>query len=196
MVHAEAHTSLLAPLRSAVALCGVLLTLGCDGCSAPDTNLAVRGLSAEDTSVRVKYLGPLTEEALAARRVEPDVDGVLRLPAGSCASTPIGRCAFAELSVYLKNTSEDALAPPVVRTRAPKGRARRQPLALRAKEVSPGRTGRIRWLVELWPEERKLEVEVSGSVWLEIKDDTPPAEDEAPVEPRAELEHAPAAKQQ
>jgi hypothetical protein len=147
----------------------VLLLMGLvpatqSACDDVEPRLVVSGFPLESVDVESKLLGVLDEGALTVLRMERGIDGVLRLPDGSCD----GQCRFAELSVYVTNTTAAPLAPPVVRTRTVEGRPARAPLAFRAKEISPGRTGRIRVVVELWPEERSLEAHLSSSVFMAV----------------------------
>jgi hypothetical protein len=134
-------------------------------CDDVEPRLVVSGFPLESVDIHSKMLGVLDENALGALASDPAVDGILRLADGSCESG----CRFAELSVYVTNTTDVPLAPPVVRTRAIEGRPARAPLAFRAKEISPGRTGRIRVVVELWPEERTLEAHLSSSVFIAME---------------------------
>ena len=60
----------------------------------------------------------------------------------------------------------EPLAPPVVRLKSPTGKPPRLPIAFRGDEISNGRIGRIRWVVEMWPEEKSLTATLSSSVRL------------------------------
>jgi hypothetical protein len=153
----------------ALSIVVVLLLMGLvpatqSACDDVEPRLVVSGFPIDSVDIDSKALGVLDDTALAAVRADRGIDGVLRLPDGSCT----GGCRFAELSVYVTNTTPHALAPPVVRTRAIEGRPARAPLAFGVKEISPGRTGRIRVVVELWPEERALEAHLSSSVFVAV----------------------------
>jgi len=133
-------------------------------CDDVEPSLVVSGFPLETVDLESRLLGVLDDEALAALSADPAIDSVLRLPAGACP----GGCRFAELSVYVKNPTDHPLAPPVVRTRAVEGRPERAALAFRSDEISPGRTGRLRVVVELWPEERTLTAHLSASVFVDV----------------------------
>ncbi len=148
-------------------VCSVALVVGClvAACSpAPPLSLWVDGFAPEHVSFEVKDVGRLDDSALEARRQERAADGVLRVPAGSC---PQG-CRVAEVTVFVANRTAHPEAPPVVRLRSPFGRERRLPIAFGGAKIDPGRTGRVRWLVQLWPEEQALEATVSSSVGVAI----------------------------
>lgn len=145
-------------------------------CDDVEPSLVVSGFPLETVDVQSRLLGVLDEAAIEALAEDPAVDGVLRLPAGAC---PNG-CRFAELSVYVKNPTDQPLAPPVVRTRAVEGRPPRAALAFRSDEISPGRTGRLRVVVELWPEERTLTAHLSASVFVDVTSSEAPAAGASP----------------
>ncbi len=141
-----------------------LLLLSLVGCDEVETRVSAQRLPPQSVELDVEELGPLTEKAVRFYAARPEVDKIYRLPAGSCA----GDCAFLEVTAWIRNKTEQRLAPPVIRLTAPPGRPPRAPIALRAEEVSPGRTGRIRVLVELWPEEKTLDVDLSGSTFFSV----------------------------
>jgi hypothetical protein len=145
----------------------VALVVGClmAACSpAPSLSLWVDGFAPEHVTFEVKDVGRKDDGELEAWRRERAADGVMRVPAGSC---PEG-CRVAEVTVFVTNRTAHPEAPPVVRLRSPPGRERRLPIAFGGVQIDPGRTGRVRWLVQLWPEEQALEATVSSSVGVEI----------------------------
>ncbi len=145
-------------LLSAVAV----LATGCD--EAPPLTLWVDGFAPEHVSFEVNELGPMDEAAIAATRRERAADGVMRLPPGSCPE----RCRVAEVTVFVTNRTASHEAPPVVRLAAPPDKPRRLPIAFSGAHIDPGRTGRVRWLVELWPGEARLEATLSSSVGFDV----------------------------
>lgn len=166
-------------LVSAVALSTLSAVGGCS--KAPPLMLWVDGFPPENVSFDAEDLGHLDDAALAAQRNRPDVDGAMRLPAGSCD----GPCRVAQVTVFVVNRSKTPEAPPVVRLDAPAGRVHRLPIAFHVPQVDPGRTGRVRWVVELWPEEQQLTATLSSSVTLEIA--ASPATAIAPIVPTTPL---------
>ncbi|MDP2345459.1 MAG: hypothetical protein Q8O67_31230 [Deltaproteobacteria bacterium] len=132
----------------------------------------VDGFQPENVRFEIETLGPQSAEQLKAIKARPNVDGALLLPPGSC---PAPGCRAALVSLFVTNRSGEKEPPPVVRLAVPAGRAARQPVVFQANDIDPGRIGRIRWLVELWPEERDLTATLSSSVRLLVSDPTPPA---------------------
>jgi hypothetical protein len=126
--------------------------------------LWVDGFAPDDVRFEVESFGLQTAEQLATLRRRPDIDGSLLLPAGSCG----GPCRAAVVTVFINNRKPDPEPPPVIRLDAPVGKPRRLPIAFRDAQIERGAIGRIRWLVELWPEERLLSATLSSSVRLEI----------------------------
>lgn len=158
-------------LLSAVAAVAVCAT-GCD--RAPPLTLWVDGFAPEHVSFEVKDLGPLDDVGIAAVRREQAADGVMRLPPGSCPD----RCRVAEVTVFVTNRTGNPEAPPVVRLATPPEKPRRLPIAFGGARIDPGRTGRVRWLVELWPGEERLDATLSSSVGFDVTSTTstpPPA---------------------
>jgi hypothetical protein len=100
------------------------------------------------------------------------------LPVGSCGSA----CRAAIVSIFVHNRG-GAEAPPVVRLKSPVGKATRQPIAFRGDEITQGRVGRIRWIVELWPGEQRLTATLSASVRLVDLPPTPAPTLDGPVAP-------------
>jgi hypothetical protein len=145
-----------------------LLAFGCD--DAPPLTLWVDGFAPEHVSFEVKDLGPLDDVGIATARREKAADGVMRLPPGSCPD----RCRVAEVTVFVTNRTTTPEAPPVVRLTAPPEKPRRLPIAFGGARIDPGRTGRVRWLVELWPDEARLEATLSSSVGFDVTTTTPP----------------------
>jgi hypothetical protein len=141
---------------------------GCQGGPAK-IELYADGFDPELVSFNVEDLGLLTDAALVDMGKRPEIDGALRLPKDVCDP-----CRVAQVSVYVTNKSREPAAPPVVRLAAPKGRPSRNAIAFTGGEVSPGRTGRIRWLVALYPEEKALTATVSSSVFLDVTSSPPP----------------------
>ena len=141
------------------------------GCAA-DTpvELWVDGFAPDDVRFEVESLGPQTVEQLDALRKRPDVDGALLLPEGSCS----GPCRAALVSVFVNNRKPDPEPSPVIRLDVPGGKPRRLPIAFAAPQIDRGRIGRIRWLVELWPDEHRLSATLSSSVKLEVTSSSSP----------------------
>lgn len=162
---------------SLVAASSVLLAAALPGagCAAPTPiELYADGFDPEQVRFEVEDLGKPGRAALRERHARGDVDGALYVdPANDAACG--GPCRAVLVTIWIKNTAapgakDAAYAPPVVRIEAPRGRPARVPLSYRGLEISPGRTGRIRWLVELWPDERALTATVSSSVFLDVKE--------------------------
>jgi hypothetical protein len=126
--------------------------------------LYVDGFVPDDVRFEVESLGPQAKPELDILRRRADVDGALLLPTGSCE----GPCRAALVSVFVTNRTRAPIAAPVVRLDAPPGRPRRLPVAFTDQHIERGRIGRIRWLVELWPEEGDLTATLSASVPLEV----------------------------
>lgn len=146
------------------------LLVGMAGCSEKtDVELYVDGFEPKNVRFEVEELGPQTKEQLLALKGRPDVDGVLFLPDNSCN----GPCKAAIVTVFVHNKAQ-AEPPPVVRLKSPANRPARLPIAFRGDEISKGRVGRIRWVVEKWPEEKKLTATLTSSVRL--VDPPPPPE--------------------
>ena len=133
------------------------------GCTEPTkVDVFVKGFDPERVRFEVDDKGVLGAEALHALVRRGDIDGSLLLPPGTCD----GGCRVAIVSIFAKNSGAGAEAPPVVRLESPEGRPARMPIAFRGGEISPGRTGRIRWVVEMWPGEQHLVTTLSSSVFL------------------------------
>lgn len=185
--------ALVGPLRrlrslGVLGVLGALAVLGvvavaAAGCEPKtEVSLWVDGFLPQNVRFEIEDQGPLDAAALAALVARPDVDGSLLLPAGSCG----GPCRVALVSVFVHNKDE-AQAPPVVRLQSPPGRPARLPIAFRGAEISKGRIGRIRWVVEMWPEEQTLTATLSSSVFLVEPPAAaaPPAKSTAPSAPSA-----------
>ncbi len=153
----------------------VVAALGCQ--KETPLMMWVDGFQPENVRFEVQDLGPQTAEQLAVVRRQSDVDGALLLPAGSCA----GPCRAAVVSVFVTNPSANKEPPPVVRLAVPPGKERRMPIAFSGSDVDPGRTGRIRWLVEMYQEEKDLTATLSSSVRLEVTSTSTPTAVPAPV---------------
>jgi hypothetical protein len=125
----------------------------------------VDGFQPENVSFEIDNLGPQTAQQLQAIKARVDVDGAQLLPPGSC---PAPGCRAVLVSLFVANRGREKEPPPVVRLNVPAGRAGRQPLVFQATDIDPGRTGRLRWVVELWPEEKDLTATLSSSVRLEV----------------------------
>jgi hypothetical protein len=152
-----------------VVVVGVLFA-GCPT-DAPALELFADGIDPERVRFEVEDLGRPGRAALVAMKGRGDVDGALFADEAACA----GPCRAALVTVLITNKparadEATADAPPVVRLDAPAGRPRRIPFSYRGLEISPGRIGRIRWLVELWPEEKALVATVSSSVFFDVKE--------------------------
>lgn len=166
------HARLLHALPLGLAL------LWLSGCQEVDVRLAPSGLSPDDVMLEVRDLGRPDPALLERRAAAGDIDGGLLLDEAACS----GRCRTLEVTLFIQNRGNEPAAPPVVRFSSPPGRPARAAVALSAKEISEGRTGRIRVLLSLWPEETVVEVRPSASVFIEVKSDPPasaPAADDA-----------------
>jgi hypothetical protein len=152
-------------MRIAALLCALLTLPVAVGCKpAVPVELYVDGFDPAQVSFDVEDLGLLDETALREVRRRPDVDGAMVLPASSCA----GPCRVVLVSVFVKNHGTTPEPPPVVRLDVPAGKDRRLPIAFSATAIDPGRVGRVRWLVQLWPEETSLTATMSSSVALDV----------------------------
>lgn len=139
------------------------LTASVCGCGErTNVQLYVDGFAPERVSFDVEDLGALEHAAVEELSRRPDVDGALLLPSDACGGPP---CRSAMVSIFVRNEGE-AEPPPVVRLKTPPGRPHRQAIAFRGGEISTGRIGRIRWLVQLWPEETALSATLSSSVFI------------------------------
>jgi hypothetical protein len=161
-------------LRSGLglSLClGLSLSLALAALSGCREDIEVRlqpsGLSRDDVMLEVNQLGRPDPALLARRAAAGDVDGASLLDESACG----GPCRALEITLFLTNRAAEPAAPPVVRFSSPAGRPARQPVALTAKEISPGRTGRVRVLLSLWPEESVVEVRPSASVFIDVTTD-------------------------
>lgn len=179
---------------AAFSLAGVcVFAAGCTaGCTRETPiNMWVDGFQPENVRFEVEDLGPQTGEALQALRRRPDIDGALLLPPGSCPDGGAGGCRAAIVSVFVHNKSAEKEPPPVIRLVSPAGKEARHPIAFQATDIDPGRIGRLRWVVEMWPDEKDLTATLSASVRLEVSaPPTPPA----PPAPPAEAPGPPANK--
>lgn len=144
-------------------LLGALLAGACQRKTAVE--MYVDGFQPRNVRFEVEDLGPLDQDGLAELDRRPDVDGLLTLPPGSCGGAP---CRVSLVSVFLDNTGADGTdePAPVVRLKSPPSRALRLPIAYRGGAIDRGRIGRIRWAVELWPEETSLTATLSSSVQI------------------------------
>ena len=152
------------------ALCA-LVVLAADCAPKTDVELYVDGFLPKNVRFEIVDQGPMDKDAVNALAKRPDVDGALLLPAGTCA----GPCRVSLVSVFVKNDREkDAEPPPVIRLKTPAGKPERLPIAFRGKEIDKGRVGRIRWVVEMYPEEKALTATLSSSVRLVDSPPPPP----------------------
>jgi hypothetical protein len=182
-----AHAWRIAPLAAlALALeLGVVAAPGATVGCTPKTEVAmfVDGFQPKNVRFEIDDKGPLDSAAIDVLAKQPDIDGALRLPPGSCA----GPCRVAVVSVFVHNMDPDAQPepPPVIRLKSPAGKPVRQPIAFRGDEISKGRIGRIRWVVEMYPEETSLTAILSSSVRLFDMPSTPlpPKAAPAPAKP-------------
>lgn len=155
-------------LLLAVAVAAAVFAAGCQ--KETPVMVWVDGFQPENVRFEVTDLGPQTAAQLQELKARGDIDGALLLPAGSCP----GPCKAAIVSIFVTNRGHDKEPPPVVRLAVPPGKERRQAIAYRGSDVDPGRVGRIRWLVEMYPEEKDLTATLSSSVRLDVTT-TPPA---------------------
>lgn len=178
-------------LLALTALTALLWTLAGTGCKQETrVDMFVDGFQPKNVRFEVEDLGRLDESQLRELDKRPDVDGVLYLPANACG----GPCKAAMVSVFVHNMDADAKVEPapVIRIKSPPERAARLPIAFRGGQIEKGRIGRIRWVVEMWPEEQSLTATLSSSVQIvETPNATPnatpppasaPAPAPAPVE--------------
>lgn len=151
----------------------VVVTAG--GCQDVEVRLEPSGLAKDDVILEVTDLGRPDPKLLARRARAGDIDGSSLLGDDACE----GRCRALEVTLFITNRSVDPAAPPVVRLSSPPGRPARQPVALRADEISEGRAGRVRFLLSLWPEEEVVVVRPSASVFIEVQGGSARADDAA-----------------
>lgn len=184
MVRREGHelevrslTALATRGAALAASLAAVLALGAGCRKQTDVDVYVDGFEPENVRFEVEQLGARTHQELTAISHRGDIDGLMLLPGGACGDP----CRAVIVSIFVHNRG-GAEAPPVVRLKVPNGKAARQPIAFRGGEISHGRVGRIRWVVELWPEEQKLTATLSSSVRLV----EPPAADAgaAPAAPQ------------
>ncbi len=149
-------------LRS-ISLCLACAVLSSCSSRTP-VELYVDGFAPENVSFDVEDLGALDAAAVTEIVKRQDVDGAMQLPSSSC----VDACRAVLVSVFVTNKNKLPESPPVVRLDVPTGRARRLPIAFTAPAIDPGRIGRVRWLVQLWPEETALTATLSSSVAIEI----------------------------
>lgn len=159
----------LRPTVLSLLLATTSLVGSCD--RAPPLMVWVDGFAPENVSFEVKDLGPLDDAGITAVKRQGSIDGVMRLPPGTCS----GPCRVASLSVYVVNRGPQPEGPPVVRLDVPEGQPRRLPIAFGGKQIDPGRTGRVRWLVELHPGEERLTATVSSSITFDTTTTPMPA---------------------
>ncbi|MBI1945731.1 MAG: hypothetical protein HYS27_08545 [Deltaproteobacteria bacterium] len=138
----------------------------------------VDGFEPENVRFEVEELGARSHTELTELARRGDIDGLVLLPAGACG----GSCRAAIVSIFVHNRG-GAEAPPVVRLKSPEGKAARQPIAFRGDEITHGRVGRIRWIVELWPGEQRLTATLSSSVRLVDLPPTQPPTLDGPAAP-------------
>ncbi len=175
-VSRQVGASLVASLVRAALAAAVFATTACKP-GAPPIELYADGIDPQRVRFEVEDLGAPGHDALNALAARGDVDGKLLLPDTACD----GPCRAALVSVFITNDAPAGsavsgsavsgraptpLAPPVIRLDAPAGKPARGAFAFRGAEISPGRIGRIRWIVELWPDEKALTATLSSSVFL------------------------------
>jgi hypothetical protein len=153
-----------------VVVVGLWLVAAAAGCPGETpVQLWVDGFAPDNVRFEVESLGPQTPEQLGALQKRADIDGALLLPAAACG----GPCRAAIVSVFVTNRGTEPEPPPVVRLDAPAGRPRRLPIAFRDHQIDRGRIGRIRWLVEMWPDERQLSATLSSSISFAVTTSPP-----------------------
>lgn len=156
-------------MRALRLLLSGLLVVGAAACGDVDVRVYAYGLSPKSVQVEVEELGAVSAGALRARVRRGEVDGAAVLGDESCG----GPCRAVEVTLFIRNDGDEPLAPPVARLSSPEGRPARLPVAFRAEEISPGRTGRLRFVTSLWPGERSFDVRLSGSVFLDVTSGAP-----------------------
>jgi hypothetical protein len=167
----------MSPTLRSTALLLCLSSPWLSSCSPP-LELFVAGFAPENVQVSVTDVGRLTEEQWQESKSSRDIDGRLRVATGSCGDKP---CRVAEVSVMVTNRSPSPEAPPVLRLQAPAGRPPRAAVAFGSAEISPFQVGRLRWLVELYPDENALTAVLSSSVYVTVG----PPSDNIPASPTA-----------
>ncbi|MCP4503589.1 MAG: hypothetical protein GY822_26960 [Deltaproteobacteria bacterium] len=150
----------------------LFLFLSGSACESVDLSATHTGFEDDTVDIMIRPLGKLSQKEFEVWRNKIDVEQALRLPAKSCE----GDCRFALLTVYVENRTSASFAPPVVRLDAPKNRVPRGAIAFGVDEISPGRKGRLRWLVELWPEEKSLSANISSSIFFGVNTVARPSE--------------------
>jgi hypothetical protein len=156
-------------------LLGALATSAA-GCRVLPVDASVYGIPADRVRVEVEELPAQPPAQLAERARAPDIDGTSLLSSTDC---PDG-CQAAIVTLYIENPDAEPMPPPVLRIDAPPGKPERLPVAFRGLDISPGRIGRIRVLVALWPGEAHLRLRLSSSVRIEA---TTGRRVQPPVEP-------------
>jgi hypothetical protein len=155
-----------------IALVAVVLALvACQ--QKTDVQLWVDGFQPKNVRFEIEDKGPMAKADVDALAKRPDIDGSARLPDGTC---PAPGCRVSIVSVFVHNMDSDAKPEPapVIRLKVPEGKPARLPIAFRGGEINKGRIGRIRWVVEMYPEEKNLTAVLSSSVELTEPPHTPP----------------------
>jgi hypothetical protein len=166
-------------MRIALVLVAVVLALA--ACQdKTDVQLWVDGFQPKNVRFEIEDKGPLSKADVDALAHRADIDGSLRLPDGTC---PAPGCRVSIVSVFVHNMDSDAKPEPapVIRLKVPEGKPRRLPIAFRGGDINKGRIGRIRWVVEMYPEEKNLTAVLSSSV--ELTDAPPPKPAPPPLPP-------------
>ena len=138
-----------------------------------------RRVRPENVSLEVNDPGPLDDAALAGLKARPDVDGVMALPPGSCD----GPCRAALVSVFVANRGTNPDPRPSFAWTPPWAEPDGCPSRFACRRWTRPH-GRVRWVVQLWPEEAQLTATLCSSVKLDVNVSPPvPAPSTPPTPP-------------
>jgi len=146
-------------------LVGLIVLQACAGCTEVEGRLFVHGFPLDAVELEIKDLGRLDAEALREKMSVFGAPNLLSLPTDACAPRI---CRSVVATVYIKNSGSEVIPPPVIRVDSPNETIPRIPLSSSYGAISAGRTGRIRFITTLWPEETKIVVHLSGSVYVDL----------------------------
>ncbi len=129
--------------------------------------LVLHGLSPEHVSLDVSDLGFKSGKKLTA--YVNSLQHHRHMIAPHCLNHG---CHIVELTLYVKNKSNQAVPPPVVRVKTPANWPTRLPIAYQKPEIQPLETAKLKWLLSRAPEERSPEIRLSTSVLVDIQTST------------------------
>ena len=150
------------------------------GCQDITAQIWIHGIPLNDVFVELDNLGRLSTTELQQQGRNNSVDHLISLNDRACDSK---HCRAVLVTVFIENKSPEPLPPPVIRLDSPKGKPIRQPFTSSYGEIDPGRTGRIRFITRLWPKEDELNIHLSGSIRLELKEPGQQTRDTTPISP-------------